>query len=175
MEMVSSHIFILKLASNEARTFLHVDLLLRMLQASAHQHMMIFCRFCKPWAISIIPDASDVAFAMNVWMGFRSQWISTIRSIVSTISTSELRDVSNMLHNKYYVHTFKKRLYRFRIFAPSCAKCGESITPFEGTSETVRVAALGKDFHVDCYVCEVNHLPFAILKDCNKLILSFFP
>ena len=42
MEMVSSHIFILKLASNEARTFLHVDLLLRMLQASAHQHMMIY-------------------------------------------------------------------------------------------------------------------------------------
>ena len=103
MEMVSSHSFILKLASNEARTFLHVDLLLRMLQASAHQHMMIFCRFCKPWAISIIPDASDVAFAMNVWMGFRSQWISTIRSIVSTISTSELRDVSNKLHNNYYV------------------------------------------------------------------------
>lgn len=39
----------------------------------------------------------------------------------------------------------------YKIFAPSC---GESITPFEGTSETVRVAALGKDFHVDCYVCE---------------------
>ena len=122
MEMVSSHIFILKLASNEARTFLHVDLLLRMLQASAHQQMMIFCRFCKPWAISIIPDASDVAFAMNVWMGFRSQWISTIRSIVSTISTSELRDISNMLHNKYYVYTFKKTTLSFQNFCPLMCK-----------------------------------------------------
>ena len=122
MEMVSSHIFILKLASNEARTFLHVDLLLRMLQASAHQHMLIFCRFCKPWAISIIPDASDVAFAMNVWMGFRSQWISTIRSIVSTISTSELRDISNMLHNKYYVYTFKKTTLSFQNFCPLMCK-----------------------------------------------------
>ena len=110
---------------------------------------------------------------MNVWMGFRSQWISTIRSIVSTISTSELRDVSNLLYNRYYVHTFKKRLYRFRIFAPSCAKCGESITPFEGTSETVRVAALGKDFHVDCYVCEVNLYQLQLLNAINQFCPFF--
>ena len=29
------------------------------------------------------------------------------------------------------------------------------ITPVEGTEETVRVVAMEKDFHVDCYVCEV--------------------
>ena len=50
----------------------------------------------------------------------------------------------------------KKSLFFFRLFAPSCAACGEGITPFEGTTETVKVEALGKDFHVDCYVCEVK-------------------
>lgn len=51
--------------------------------------------------------------------------------------------------NKIYcVNDFSK------LFAPSCAACGEGITPFEGTTETVKVEALGKDFHVDCYVCE---------------------
>jgi len=41
-----------------------------------------------------------------------------------------------------------------RIFAPKCAACGDGITPVEGTEETVRVVAMEKDFHVDCYVCE---------------------
>ena len=65
-----------------------------------------------------------------------------------------------------------------RIFAPKCAACNEAITPvevrmtffgplgtriykftqppFQGTEETVRVVAMEKDFHVDCYVCEVR-------------------
>lgn len=42
-----------------------------------------------------------------------------------------------------------------RIFAPKCGACGDGITPVEGTEETVRVVAMEKDFHVDCYVCEV--------------------
>lgn len=51
--------------------------------------------------------------------------------------------------NKIYcVNDFHK------IFAPKCASCGEGITPVEGTSDTVRVVAMEKDFHVDCYVCE---------------------
>jgi len=41
-----------------------------------------------------------------------------------------------------------------KIFAPKCNACGEGITPVEGTSDTVRVVAMEKDFHVDCYVCE---------------------
>jgi len=41
-----------------------------------------------------------------------------------------------------------------RIFAPVCNICNLSITPVEGTEETVRVVAMEKDFHVDCYVCE---------------------
>ena len=50
----------------------------------------------------------------------------------------------------------QSHLSLFRIFAPKCAACGDGITPVEGTEETVRVVAMEKDFHVDCYVCEVG-------------------
>ena len=54
-------------------------------------------------------------------------------------------------------NNFNPCIMYFRIFAPKCAACGEGITPVEGTSDTVRVVAMEKDFHVDCYVCEVRH------------------
>lgn len=40
------------------------------------------------------------------------------------------------------------------MYAPKCASCGLSITPAEGTNETIRIVAMEKDFHVECYVCE---------------------
>lgn len=72
------------------------------------------------------------------------------------------------------------------MFAPRCAACDEIITPaqvrnlcnraadpfkknpaqrgtthidfflLQGSKETVRVVSMNKDFHVDCYVCEVR-------------------
>ncbi len=68
------------------------------------------------------------------------------------------------------------------MFAPRCAACDQIITPaevsspsvvtgflscrhrdsntcpftFQGSKETVRVVSMNKDYHVDCYVCEVT-------------------
>lgn len=39
-------------------------------------------------------------------------------------------------------------------FAPRCSVCQEPIVPEPGKQETVRVVALDRSFHVDCYKCE---------------------
>ncbi|XP_077983520.1 uncharacterized protein LOC144438325 isoform X2 [Glandiceps talaboti] len=54
-------------------------------------------------------------------------------------------DVDNKI---YCVKDYHKQ------FAPKCAACGESITPVQGSDETVRVVSMNKDFHVECYRCE---------------------
>lgn len=43
----------------------------------------------------------------------------------------------------------------FRKFAPRCSVCNEPIVPEAGKTETVRVVALDRSFHVACYKCEV--------------------
>lgn len=49
-----------------------------------------------------------------------------------------------------------------RIFAPRCCVCMEPIMPKPGEEETVRVVALDRSFHFECYKCEVRHyiLPY---------------
>uniref|UniRef100_A0A1A8N871 Thyroid hormone receptor interactor 6 n=1 Tax=Nothobranchius rachovii TaxID=451742 RepID=A0A1A8N871_9TELE len=41
-----------------------------------------------------------------------------------------------------------------RKYAPRCSVCGEAIMPEPGQEETVRIVALDRSFHVNCYVCE---------------------
>ncbi|KHN88561.1 Wilms tumor protein 1-interacting -like protein [Toxocara canis] len=40
------------------------------------------------------------------------------------------------------------------IFAPKCAACHKPIMPATESGETVRVVAINKDYHIECYVCE---------------------
>lgn len=47
-------------------------------------------------------------------------------------------------------------------FAPRCAVCAKPIVPEEGEKESVRVVAMDKSFHVNCYRCE----------DCNMQLSS---
>ncbi|XP_018589168.2 thyroid receptor-interacting protein 6 isoform X2 [Scleropages formosus] len=41
-----------------------------------------------------------------------------------------------------------------RKFAPRCSVCGQPIMPEPGQEETVRIVALDRSFHVNCYTCE---------------------
>ncbi|KAI7698053.1 Lipoma-preferred partner -like protein, partial [Sarcoptes scabiei] len=47
-------------------------------------------------------------------------------------------------------------------FAPRCSVCSNPIVPEPGKTETVRVVAMDKSFHVSCYKCE----------DCDLLLSS---
>ncbi|BFG06655.1 zyxin [Drosophila madeirensis] len=49
-----------------------------------------------------------------------------------------------------------------RKFAPRCCVCKEPIMPEPGQEETVRVVALDRSFHLECYKCE----------DCGLLLSS---
>ncbi|ESP04541.1 hypothetical protein LOTGIDRAFT_135992 [Lottia gigantea] len=39
-------------------------------------------------------------------------------------------------------------------FAPRCCACNKPIMPEQGQDETVRIVAMDKSFHVNCYRCE---------------------
>lgn len=41
-----------------------------------------------------------------------------------------------------------------RKFAPRCSVCGNAIMPEPGQEETVRIVALDRSFHINCYKCE---------------------
>ncbi|CAN9500283.1 unnamed protein product [Ophioblennius macclurei] len=60
-------------------------------------------------------------------------------------------DASNHIH---CIADFHKK------FAPRCCVCSEPIMPAPGQEETVRIVALDRDFHVQCYRCE----------DCGSLL-----
>ncbi|CAL8252420.1 unnamed protein product [Merluccius merluccius] len=54
-------------------------------------------------------------------------------------------DAANHIH---CIEDFHKK------FAPRCCVCSEAIMPAPGQEETVRIVALDRDFHVQCYRCE---------------------
>ncbi|KAM3850252.1 lipoma-preferred partner [Diretmus argenteus] len=60
-------------------------------------------------------------------------------------------DAANHIH---CIEDFHKK------FAPRCCVCSDPIMPAPGQEETVRIVALDRDFHVQCYRCE----------DCGSLL-----
>ncbi|KAH8272497.1 hypothetical protein KR044_011887, partial [Drosophila immigrans] len=59
-------------------------------------------------------------------------------------------------NQNYCIADFHKK------FAPRCCVCKEPILPESGQEETVRVVALDRSFHLECYKCE----------DCGLLLSS---
>lgn len=53
-----------------------------------------------------------------------------------------------------------KNILYFRKFAPRCCVCQKPIMPEPGKEETIRVVALDRSFHINCYKCEVYFLSF---------------
>ena len=43
-----------------------------------------------------------------------------------------------------------------RKFAPRCCVCQLPIMPKQGEDETIRIVAMDKSFHIECYRCEVS-------------------
>jgi hypothetical protein len=54
-------------------------------------------------------------------------------------------DAKNQIH---CIEDFHRR------FAPRCSVCHQPIMPKSNNEETVRVVALDRSFHVECYKCE---------------------
>lgn len=88
------------------------------------------------------------------------------------------RHLSDPLHRRLpsvrtHFHTFTQTFLHLpqhplfflpgRKYAPRCSVCGEPIMPEQGQEETVRIVALDRSFHVNCYVCEVRMKPEPVL------------
>ncbi|XP_077362605.1 LIM domain-containing protein 1 isoform X2 [Festucalex cinctus] len=43
-----------------------------------------------------------------------------------------------------------------KVLAPCCAACDNSILPTEGCTESIRVVSLNKNYHAECYGCNVD-------------------
>ena len=70
------------------------------------------------------------------------------------------------IYKKFNLLIYKKKIYSiyvvFKLFiiiqrkhGVRCDACGKAITPEEGEEEALRIVALGKNFCVKCYKCEV--------------------
>ncbi|CAF1150711.1 unnamed protein product [Didymodactylos carnosus] len=56
-----------------------------------------------------------------------------------------------------------------RKFAPRCYACNKPILPTPGQEETIRIVALDRSYHVDCYRCESCQIQFATDEGCYPL------
>ena len=96
-------------------------------------------------------------------------------------------DTSNKVYcTEDYDRLVKTRCYRwrsmllFRRFCSVCAVCKKSIVPKKGETRVQKLRALGKEFHLHCFKCEVNilvglflqlkfHLPFESQMNFDKM------
>lgn len=55
-------------------------------------------------------------------------------------------------------------------FAPRCYACHQMILPNDGEEETIRIVALDRNYHPDCYRCEVNETSITRLRTNHPLL-----
>ncbi|CAF1543507.1 unnamed protein product [Rotaria magnacalcarata] len=54
-------------------------------------------------------------------------------------------------------------------FAPRCYVCHRPILPVNGQDETVRIVALDRSYHIDCYRCENCNIQFTSEEGCYPI------
>merc|ERR1712039_577721 len=72
-------------------------------------------------------------------------------------------DAANQIH---CIEDFHKR------FAPKCSVCRHPIMPRAAGEEAVRVVALDRSFHVECYKCEFYLLNYMFDLFCNYILAN---
>lgn len=76
------------------------------------------------------------------------RWFSQVLNLHAKYTIQKWNRHKCHLKNSNYIVTNRK-------YAPRCSVCGEPIMPEPGQEETVRIVALDRSFHVNCYICEV--------------------
>lgn len=96
-------------------------------------------------------------------MEFHLLWMQPIKYIASRtfISKCQKRMTSQLIY--FQIN---------RKFAPRCCVCKKPIMPEPGQEETVRVVALDRSFHIQCYKCEVGFV-FFFLEIIELIFLNF--
>uniref|UniRef100_A0A0N5AUS3 Lipoma-preferred partner n=1 Tax=Syphacia muris TaxID=451379 RepID=A0A0N5AUS3_9BILA len=76
------------------------------------------------------------------------------KCFVCTVCKKSLDNVQYTLDSENKIHCIPC----FQdLYAPRCAVCSKPIIPKEGETESVRIVAMDKSFHIDCYRCEDCH------------------
>ena len=94
-------------------------------------------------------DVWSVTFVIRIWRGRPSLWIKIIECIARRIIIGQL--------TRTYINL---KLLFGRYFGITCAACKKAIVPKKGQTKAPRIRALGRDFHISCFKCEVSGVYF---------------
>ena len=76
---------------------------------------------------------------------------------MTRIKSTVLRITPSRAAKYYFALSWKIIFPVRRLFAYQCSVCSKPIVPKEGQTKAPRIRALDRDFHPQCFKCEVSH------------------